>query len=300
MSKSTPPLSATVSNLLSRVSERLSGATRLRMRGIRENVEAISHRAREQFRQLTQRTGDNKGRIHQIGQLINQVTGYETCERLKRDVQEADRDFQQLKDELYHVRATFEAAIQSRSQCQKDLNSLLQRKQSWSDEDLHHFTELYRKEMRLEQREAEAKASHQQLEMAVDRAHQKLMDALRERYQEEQLWSDKIRRISTYGTVSLMILNLLLFLLIQLVLEPRKRQRLLQRLDAMLEVRLTAINARLQERRAGEQIQTSITPDPRQRPEISLPVLSEGKTAQVAIIGAGLVLALTFGKWIIS
>lgn len=299
MSKNTP-LSATVSNLLSRVNERLSGATRLHMKGIKQNIEALSHRTREQFRRLTEGTGDHRGPIHRVSQLINQATGYETCERLKRVVQEADRDFQRLKDELHHARATFEVAIQSRSQCQKDLNSLLQRKQSWSDEDLHRFTELYRKEMRLEQGEAEAKASHQQLEVAVDRAHQKLMDALRERYQEEQLWSDKIRRVSTYGTVSLMMLNLLLFLLIQLVLEPRKRQRLLQRLDTMLEARLATISAQLDEKHTKGQTQKFITPDLGQRQEKVSPVLVEGKAAQVVIIGAGLILALTFGKWIAS
>lgn len=295
MSKNPVPTTA-MGNVLARIRERLSGAVRLRLQRLQDDMRTISLGVR----QLVQGTDAGGGLAHRVGQLINQVTGYETCERLRRGVQEADCDFQRLKDELHQARHTFAVAIQSRSQCQKDLNSLLQRKQSWSDEDLHRFTELYRKEMRLEQGEAEAKASHQQLETAVDRAHHRLMDTLRERYQEEQLWSDKIRRVSTYGTISLMALNVVLFLLIQLVLEPRKRQRLLDRFGDMLETRLGAINAQLEERRSkGQALPTSASALDRQQGTAS-PMMMEGKAAQTIILGAGLVLALTLGKWIVS
>lgn len=291
-----------MNNLLARMKERVNGTIRPRLRNVQGSIEVVSLRVRERARQLLQGTDGNNEFVHRVSQVINQVTGYETCERLKKIVQETDCDFQRLKDELYQARSTFDVAIQSRSQCQKDLNSLLQRKQTWSDEDLHRFTELYRREMRLEQGEAEAKASHQQLEAAVDRAHQRLMDALRERYQEEQLWSDKIRRVSTYGTVSLMALNLILFLLIQLGLEPRKRQRLLGRFDSMLEARLGVLSAELEGQRAMRQAQAMPTPIP--IPDAGQaatpPGRVEERAAQAAIIGASLILLLSFGKWLIS
>lgn len=181
----------------------------------------------------------------EANRILNQLTGYEECERLRLAVITAGQDFQKLKDDLRSSRTAFDIAIQSRSQCQKELNALLQRKQSWSDEDLLRFTELYRREMRLEQGEAEAKAANQQLEKAVDQAHQRLMDSLRERYQEEQLWSNKIRRLSTFGTFSLMGLNLLLFLIIQLWLEPRKRRKILGEFHETIDDRFVSMQERL-------------------------------------------------------
>ncbi|GMG55729.1 unnamed protein product [Ambrosiozyma monospora] len=46
------------------------------------------------------------------------------------------------------------------------------------------------------------------------------------RYHEEQVWSDKIRQFSTWGTVLLMCVNMLMLLLVQFVFEPWKRYRL--------------------------------------------------------------------------
>jgi sensitive to high expression protein 9, mitochondrial len=46
------------------------------------------------------------------------------------------------------------------------------------------------------------------------------------RYHEEQIWSDKIRRASTWGTFLLMGVNLFLFGVVQIGLEPWRRRRL--------------------------------------------------------------------------
>ena len=43
---------------------------------------------------------------------------------------------------------------------------------------------------------------------------------------EEQIWSDKIRKISTYGTLLLLVINLLSFFALHLLFEPRKRRKL--------------------------------------------------------------------------
>lgn len=179
--------------------------------------------------------------------LLNRITGYDSCEKLKLRVSEADQHFRKLKGDLQKSRQDFDAAIQARSRSQKELNSLLQRKQTWADEDLMRFTEVYRKEMKLEQSESEERIRNERLEQDVDRAHQALMDALRERYQEEQLWSDKIRRVSTFGTFSLMTLNVILFLLIQLQIEPKKKKTLLTNFDAMIAQRLENATTNFQE-----------------------------------------------------
>lgn len=48
------------------------------------------------------------------------------------------------------------------------------------------------------------------------------------RYHEEQIWSDKIRRASTWGTFALMGINVMLFVVVQIGLEPWRRKRLVR------------------------------------------------------------------------
>lgn len=182
----------------------------------------------------------------EFNRTLNQITGYEECEKLRNVVKASDEHFRRVREELRQSRSDFDKAIQSRSQCQKELNALLQRKQTWLDEDLMRFTELYRKEMRLEQAESEAKMTNERLEQEVDQAHGSLMNALRERYQEEQLWSDKIRRLSTFGTFSLMALNLLLFLVIQLYIEPRKRRGYITNFEDVMAARFSLLQSNLE------------------------------------------------------
>lgn len=169
--------------------------------------------------------------------FINRLTGYDECNKLRLEVTQADALYKRLQQELRTTRDRFEEAVRARHGCQKELNALLQRKPSWQDSDLLRFTELYRQEMRLEQAEVEAKNANDSAEKQVDEAHQSLMDTLRERYQQEQLWSDKIRRLSTFGTFSLVGLNVLLFLLVQFYAEPRKRRRFAQSLEQMIETK---------------------------------------------------------------
>lgn len=170
---------------------------------------------------------EHKG-IERLTHTINVITGYAACERLRQAVQNCDSQLGSLKGDLLEARLRYRKAIMERSSCQKEINSLLQRKSAWQDTELTRFTDLYRREMQLEQQEAEGKSENEILEKQVDDAHQALIDAMRERYQGEQAWSDKTRRASTFASVGLMTLNILLFLILQLFIEPRKRRKLVK------------------------------------------------------------------------
>lgn len=69
----------------------------------------------------------------------------------------------------------------------------------------------------LEEREREA-----------ERLGRELNSSILSRYHEEQIWSDKIRRMSTWGTWGLMGVNVLLFLVFQFGAEPWRRKRLVK------------------------------------------------------------------------
>ena len=61
---------------------------------------------------------------------------------------------------------------------------------------------------------------------AVDREFSQLMRIILARYHEEQVWSDKIRSASTYGSLAALGLNLVVFILAIAVVEPWKRRNL--------------------------------------------------------------------------
>lgn len=65
-------------------------------------------------------------------------------------------------------------------------------------------------------------------ERKAEEAAEKLSKSILARYHEEQIWSDKIRRMSTWGTWGLMGVNVLLFLVFQIGVEPWRRKRLVK------------------------------------------------------------------------
>ena len=66
------------------------------------------------------------------------------------------------------------------------------------------------------------------MERKAEEAAGKLSASILARYHEEQIWSDKIRRMSTWGTWGLMGVNVLLFLVFQIAVEPWRRRRLVK------------------------------------------------------------------------
>ena len=76
---------------------------------------------------------------------------------------------------------------------------------------------------------------------------QALNSGILKRYHEEQIWSDRIRRQSTWGTWGLMGVNVLLFLVLQFVAEPWKRNRLMKGIAAEEKAALEAVRMELED-----------------------------------------------------
>ncbi|KAF9816896.1 hypothetical protein IEO21_03770 [Rhodonia placenta] len=75
------------------------------------------------------------------------------------------------------------------------------------------------------------------------------MRVILNRYHEEQAWSDKIRSASTYGSLAVMGVNMLVFLLAIVFIEPWKRRRLAQTFERKVE-EMSAQSAELLESKA--------------------------------------------------
>jgi sensitive to high expression protein 9 len=94
---------------------------------------------------------------------------------------------------------------------------------------------LVRQDHALEQAEARAQATVAQTEDGVEREFSALMRAILARYHEEQVWSDKIRSLSTYGQLAVLGANVLVFVLAIVLVEPWKRRRLMQAFERRVQ-----------------------------------------------------------------
>ncbi|KAJ5855623.1 uncharacterized protein N7529_009567 [Penicillium soppii] len=162
------------------------------------------------------------------GQRLNDLTGYSSIEALKNDIQFQEGRLRTARAHVKHAKEEYTAAINRRSMSQREVNELLQRKHAWSSTDLERFTLLYRNDHTNEVAETETAQALSASEREAEEAAAQLSKSILSRYHEEQVWSDKIRRMSTWGTWGLMGVNVLLFLVFQILVEPWRRKRLVK------------------------------------------------------------------------
>lgn len=94
---------------------------------------------------------------------------------------------------------------------------------------------LVREDHSYEQAEARAKEAAKAADGDVERELKELLRSILSRYHEEQVWSDKIRSASTYGSMAALALNLLVFVMATLIVEPWKRRRLAHTFEKKVE-----------------------------------------------------------------
>ncbi|KAL4942149.1 hypothetical protein BDV06DRAFT_193037 [Aspergillus oleicola] len=162
------------------------------------------------------------------GQRLNDLTGYSSIDSLKRSIQEQEERLREARLKVRTAKEAYAAAINRRSTSQREVNELLQRKHTWSPTDLERFTLLYRNDHANEVSENETQEALSAAERESEEAAAQLTKNILSRYHEEQVWSDKIRRMSTWGTWGLMGVNVLLFLIFQIAVEPWRRKRLVK------------------------------------------------------------------------
>ncbi|PRQ77626.1 She9 / Mdm33 family-domain containing protein [Rhodotorula toruloides] len=192
-------------------------------------------------------------KLREAGAKINQATGYEEIERLRNGVAEKERALLEARERAILFKRDYTERVKLRADSQREVNDLLQRKPTWNGPDVLRFTELVQQEHENERAEAKAKSEMEAGEEAVERGFSDLMQAILERYHEEQVWSDKvrplvvlvclpslntilsqIRSMSTYGSLAITGLNVLLFIITLLLIEPWRRRRLVQNVEERL------------------------------------------------------------------
>ncbi|KAM3444614.1 hypothetical protein NHJ13734_001264 [Beauveria thailandica] len=161
-------------------------------------------------------------------QTLNDVTGYSAIEGIKADNDRMERSLGEAQERVRSARAAYRTSNTKRAATQREVTTLLARKDMWSPTDLERFTELYRTDHELEGAVAAAQGALTEAETEEQSLNQRLNAGILKRYHEEQIWSDRIRRASTWGTWGLMGMNFVLFVLLQFFAEPWRRKRLVR------------------------------------------------------------------------
>ncbi|KAJ6466420.1 Mdm33 family-domain-containing protein [Mycena sanguinolenta] len=180
-------------------------------------------------------TTNTRTALSQLGLRLNKITGYEEIEALKRQVVEQETRINAARNAARSAKTAYDIAVVQRSNSQREINDLLQRKSTWNQADIARFTTLIPQDHTFEQEEVQARAAVHNAEETVEREFTELMRIILARYHEEQVWSDKIRSASTYGSLAALGLNLLVFVVAIVFVEPWKRRRLALTFEKKIE-----------------------------------------------------------------
>ncbi|UNI13262.1 sensitivity to high expression protein she9 [Purpureocillium takamizusanense] len=186
-------------------------------------------RRRSDFNQKFSHLMDNlQSRVLTASHTLNDITGYSSIDRIKAENESLEVQLADAQSRVRTARQAYKTSNTKRATTQREVTTLLARKDSWSPHDLERFTELYRADHVLEGEVASAQESLTEAEADEQKLSQRLSAGILKRYHEEQIWSDRIRRASTWGTWGLMGMNFVLFVVLQFVAEPWRRRRLVK------------------------------------------------------------------------
>ncbi|KAF4552424.1 She9 / Mdm33-like protein [Elsinoe fawcettii] len=171
------------------------------------------------------------------GQRLNTYTGtdYTGIEQIRRQITELESRVKTLHDSVAAAKDAYTTAHSAQISSQREVVSLLERKASWTPHDLDRYTSLIRSEHLHEQGVTQAKQKLSEAERELEEARTDLEKKERRQYHEEQVWSDTIRRNSTWVTFGLMGLNILLLVTNIGIVEPWRRRRLVREVKDALD-----------------------------------------------------------------
>lgn len=171
------------------------------------------------------------------GHRINIYTGtdYSGIEAIKNAITEQEEKVERCHEAIDTARSIHREAHSKQSSSQKEIVSLLERKSSWTPEDLERYMSLVRSEHTDEQAVQAAKDGLAAAERDRENARADLERLERKQYHEEQIWSDTIRRNSTWVTFGLMGLNILLLLTQIAIFEPYRRKKIVKEVQRALD-----------------------------------------------------------------
>lgn len=154
---------------------------------------------------------------------------------LKQEVNKKSQAFEEASTAVTTARKTLDQQLNQWERISGQHLQLLQRKEYWNANDAAQFATLVQEELTTKHALEDAKKHLSKVEQYCTECQWEFMNAMRKRYQEEQLWQDKWRLLGTYGTWALIGLNTVIFLISQYVSQKRETNRLLAIQQMMTE-----------------------------------------------------------------
>lgn len=172
-------------------------------------------------------------------QQINTYTGtdFSGIEALRTEIVEQEKRVKAGHVGVSEQKDKHMEAHVKQASSQKEIVSLLERKSSWSPGDLERYMTLVRSEHLDEQAVQKAKEDLAAAERDLEDARALLERLERKQYHEEQIWSDTIRRNSTWVTIGLMGVNIFLLLAQIIFFEPYRRRKIVREVKEALDER---------------------------------------------------------------
>lgn len=195
---------------------------------------------------------------------INNYTGtdYSGIEALREEILSCEAEIKTRRAVIDAKKHTLDSAHAQKAASQKEVVALLERKHSWSATDLERYMALIRSEHANDQAVASARAELAAAERALEDSRARLERHERTQYHEEQIWSDTIRRNSTWVTFGLMGFNLFVLLATLVAVEPWRRKRMVREIKAALEdQKLASVAALAAAGGAGTEAMTEVEAD---------------------------------------
>ncbi|KAF2829186.1 hypothetical protein CC86DRAFT_368244 [Ophiobolus disseminans] len=207
-----------------------------------------SHRERQRWdfsKRLSELMDELLPKLAVVTQKVNTYTGtdYSGVAALRREIMEQESLVKARRSAIDTAKQALDTAHAGQASAQKEVVALLERKHSWSAGDLERYMSLIRSEHINDQAIRQAKERVISAEAALEEARTQLEKRERAQYHEEQIWSDTIRRNSTWVTFVLMGVNIFLLLLSLAILEPWRRRRMVREIKGALEAQKAAMEA---------------------------------------------------------
>jgi len=178
-------------------------------------------------------------------QQLNTYTGtdYSGISALRAEIAAQEQNARSLRGNVDAAKRALDTAFAAQASSQKEVVQLLERKHSWLSPDLERYMSLIRSEHVNEQAVQVARDQLTSAERKLEDARIRLERSERKQYHEEQIWSDTIRRNSTWVTFGLMGFNIVLLLASLILIEPWRRRRLMREVRSALNEKTVAASA---------------------------------------------------------
>lgn len=178
-------------------------------------------------------------------QQLNTYTGtdYSGISALRAEIAAQEQNARAFHGNMDAAKRALDTAFAAQAASQKEVVQLLERKHSWLSPDLERYMSLIRSEHVNEQAVQVARDQLATAEKNLEDARIRLERSERKQYHEEQIWSDTIRRNSTWVTFGLMGFNIVLLLSSLILIEPWRRRRLMREVRSALNEKAVAVSA---------------------------------------------------------